>query len=220
MSQQINLFDPALRVRRSPLSLTTMTVAVAGVLVAQLAFYFYASRELVRAESIRDRMAAQLKDLQAQAAKLGAPASAVPNKTLQDEVTRLEARLKARQEVADRLQGTGVGRTEGHSRFLEALARQHVDGVWLTDISVGESGSEFVIRGRVLSADLLPGYIKKLSQEDALRGRQIGDMSIGAKPSPDTAGKNAAAPRTPASGGDPKSLEFRIGSAPRSETGG
>ena len=54
-------------------------------------------------------------------------------------------------------------------------------GVWLTGFSVGESGNDLQVRGRVLHPDLVPVYLRALSDEPVMRGRQVTELKLTAK---------------------------------------
>jgi len=178
MSQQINLFDPGLRTRRSPLSAATMAAAVAVLIAGMLGFHQFERRSLAQAEALRDKADTRVTELRAQLAAAGSQSRRDADKMLGDEIARVDARVKGWQDLLDRLRGAGIGNTEGHAGFIEALAREHADGVWLTGVAIGGAAGGFSIQGRALRPELLPGYLQLLSREAALRGKRIGDMKI------------------------------------------
>jgi Tfp pilus assembly protein PilN len=210
MSQQINLFDPSLRERRPPLDAATMAIAFVLVAGALLGFHQYALHRLKAAQAQAESASAQLKQLQAHLAQLGAAAKRAPSKTLQEDIDRAETTARNWQQLAGRLNGSGIGNTQGHARFLEALARQHADGVWLTDIAVSDGG-EFALRGRMLRPESLGGYIELLNREEALRGRAIGQLKIAEKEA--QAGNPGKGKRVPEDQAAVRFVEFSIGSA-------
>jgi Tfp pilus assembly protein PilN len=227
MSQQINLLDASLRTHRLPLDAATMAVALAVLVAVLLGYQQYAERQLAMAVAQRDSANAKSKELQARVTEIGAAAGRAPNKALQDEIARAEATAKNWQELLSRLNGTGIGNTEGHAKFLEALARQHAEGVWLTHIIAGDAGGgEFALEGRVVRPDLLAGYIQMLNREDALRGKAIGQLSVSEK-------TEAAAPAAQPGGiakqgskgpkdreSEVRYVEFSIGSASKAAEAG
>lgn len=178
MSQQINLFDPGLRTRRSPLTAGTMLLAFALLVAAMLGVHQFARRDLAQAEALRVSADSRATALRAQLTSAGSQSRRDADKALLEEIARVDARVNGWQELLERLRGAGIGNTEGHSGFLEALAREHAEGVWLTRVAIGGAAGGFTIQGRVLRPELLPGYIQLLSREEALRGRRIGDMKI------------------------------------------
>lgn len=228
MSQQINLFDPALRPRRSPLTAGTMVVAIALLLAGMIGVYQFARKDLARAEALRDGADSKAVALRAQLASGASQSRRDSGKALQDEIALVEARLKGWQGLRERLGGAGIGSTEGHAAFLEALAREHADGVWLTSVAIGGAGGGFTLQGRVLRPELLPGYIRLLSREQALRGRRIGDMKIiQSRQDPSRTGGGSAgdAPRPGSEQAPPETrrrdyVEFSIGTDAAPEGGG
>ena len=220
MSQQINLFDPSLRTRRPPLDAATMVIAFVVLVAALLGYQQYAKRQLIVVQAQAESANAQLKQLQARLTQLGATKPRAPNKALQDEIARAETTVRNWQQLVDRLKGTGIGNTQGHARFLEALARQHAEGVWLTSIAVSEAG-EFALQGRMVRPELLGGYIELLNREEALRGRAIGQLNIAEKEDArsESAGKGGKA----SPGGKAAAVrfvEFSIGSAAKAADAG
>lgn len=228
MSQQINLFDPGLRQRRSPLGAGTMAVVIAVLVAGMLGYQQLARRDLAQAEALRVSADSRATELRAQLASTGSQSRRDADKALLDEIARVDARVKGWQELLERLRGAGIGNTEGHAGFLEALAREHADGVWLTNVAIGGAAGGFTIQGRVLRPELLPGYIRLLSREQALRGRRIGDMKIiqpRQTPSNTGLGTVGAAPK-PGSEPSPPELrrqdyvEFSIGTDATADAGG
>lgn len=211
MSQQINLYNPALRTQAKPFSARAVAYALGAVAIGAVAISAYAFLNVRRAESIAADSARQLivqRERLVQAAKL---APQVRSKALEAEVARLEGDVKARQNVLAAL-GTGeLGNTTGFSQYMAALARQALPGVWLTGFKIGEGGNDFEVRGRALRPDLLPAYLKALNNEPMMRGRQVTELKLTAKSGAATA-PAAGSPAPPAAGPD-RFVEFTM-SAP------
>jgi len=228
MSQQINLFRVGLRKQRELPTTATVLAAVLLVIAGALGYRGYAGSEVEQLEHRIELADAGLKQMREQLARLGAgTAPAGPSKALLDEVVRAEARAKTRQDLIEALKGGGIGSAEGFSRYLAALAHQRAEGVWLTGVKVAGAGADFTIQGKVLRAELLPGYIRMLNSEEALRGKQIGQMNLLEKEqeAPAPAATAAAAAGVPGErpGGDrPRAryLEFTIGSGAAAGVGG
>lgn len=219
MSQQINLYDPGFRRRAQALSAATMLVAVVVTMAGMLAYAAYARQQVAQSEAQVEHVNAELKTMRERLAKALADAQRGQSKGLQDEVARAEARARNRQDLIEKLRGGALGNSQGFSKYLAALARQTTEGVWLTGVTVEGAAANFVIQGRMLRADLLPGYIRMLSREEALHGKQISEMKLAEQ----DAQPNAAAAKAPAVAGaaqDPQAersakpafVEFSIGS--------
>jgi len=193
MSRQINLFDESLRPRKPLLNAASMLLCFAVAAGGLAAYQQFASRQVAALEAQRTQAEAQRKDLQARLAQIGG-ASKAPDKALQDEIARTETQVRNWQQLLERLHGAGIGVTEGHAKMLESLARQHTEGVWLTDIKVGDAAAGFTLQGRALRPELVSRYLELLSREESLRGRAIGKLELSEKTEPTVSiGKSKAA---------------------------
>ncbi len=120
---------------------------------------------------------------------------------LEAEVKQLEADLKARQEAVALLQTPQHREDHGSfSPLFGALARQIVDGVWITGVAIGAQ-REIALSGRALSGERVPHYFQRLKNEPALRGHTFDQFEI----VPGTVVQGRAAPY----------IEFRLGVWPK-----
>lgn len=223
MSQQINLYTPILLKKQALFSSRTMMQGLTVVAIGMLAGYaslLYVSKGLkeqeVRAQQEFDMATAQFSSLglNAQGAAPG------PSKALEEEIVRLQLQRKQQSDLIDRLSGADVGNVEGFSKYLTALARQPLNGLWITGFSVGGSNDDIVIRGQALRPDLVPAYIRQLGREDVLRGRKMNELRVvavedAAKPAPAAVG--AAPAPSPGSTREPiqknRYVKFTLSSA-------
>lgn len=178
MSRQINLYSSAFRRQPTRFSAVWTVVAVVVIVAGMSAYYAWETQQLKASRLRRGEAAAQVKQLQEQIAALGKTVAKTTNKALEEQVAHAEGLLKSRQELFARLQSGEIGNREGYAAFLAALARQHLDGVWLTGIEVSGPSSDFVLEGRTVRSDLLPGFIKLLRNEGALKGKPIGTLAM------------------------------------------
>ncbi|MCA1856238.1 PilN domain-containing protein [Massilia oculi] len=198
MSQQINLFNPVFRRQKKIFALATMAQAM-GVLVLGVAgLAFYGQLQLAQLEREAALGAERLARKQA---SLGSVANEfAPRKKsaeLAAELAQAETQLAALQRISGVLERGELGDTSGYSEYLRALARQSLDGLWLTGLGISTGGREISIRGRALDPALVPTYIGRLTSEAALRGKAFAGMQISeAAPlqRPGTDGKDAAVP--------------------------
>jgi len=187
--QQINLYNPALEARRSALSFKG---AVAGWVVTAALVVAVAGYQTIRvraAEQQERELAAQLATAQAEALRLGsAMASRRSDSRFTEEIARLEAEIKGRQEVMQVLGSGGLGDTRGFSDHLKAFARQSFEGVWLTGLSIATAGRDIAVEGRALQAAYVPSYLKRLNGESAMQGHPFSELVI-QEPVPDPGAK-------------------------------
>lgn len=184
LSQQINLLDARFRRQKRQFSAATMALSVAAVLglaVAIQQLFAFQNRALERALAQTDTRVVQLRE---QVVRFAKEYTAQGSSTaLSDEAARLEAELRARRRLLGSMQ-TGAGDAAGFSPYLAALARQTMNGVWLTGVGIGsDSGAgTVVLTGRALDGELVPAYIRRLSREEAFAGRSVSELRMSARP--------------------------------------
>jgi len=179
VSQQINLYNPALLPPADVFSGQALVLALSGVLGLSLLVYGWAAWDASRLTAEQQAQQAQLATLQTDITRL-AQQSAVrkPSPQLTAELESVESLLAGRNEVMSVLKGGSLGDTQGVSEYFRAFARETLDGLWLTGFSIVGAGSEISIEGRALRAELVPGYIGKLRHEPLLRGHEFGTLSV------------------------------------------
>ncbi|GMR20977.1 MAG: hypothetical protein BMS9Abin36_1575 [Gammaproteobacteria bacterium] len=97
-------------------------------------------------------------------------ASRPRDRLLEQEVTRLQRLLQSRHRIQEMLQGVAFSNTDGFSKYFRSLARQHTQGLWLTDFAISGAAQKVTLGGRSSDAALVPEYLRKLSNEAALTG--------------------------------------------------
>jgi len=209
MTQQINLYNPALEPKVQILSGRRMVIALAAVGVICGLLWGLAGMDAARLVRAERAQAAQLTQLQAEMTALTQQvAERKPSTQLQEDLRTLEALLSARNEVMATLASGRLGDTRGVSEYLRAFARQSTEGVWLTGLRIAQGGNDIVIEGRALDADLVPVYLQRLRRESALRGHGFESLSV-SQPQASTA----------TSGPPPGYLEFRMATSDHDSAG-
>ena len=200
MSQQINLYNPALQPKVEILSGRRMAVALAAFAVACGLLWALAGLDAARLARAESAQGAQLARIQAEMTALTQQVTGrKPSAQLQEELRNLEALLGTRNQVMATLASGRLGDTRGVSEYLRAFARQSTEGVWLTGLRIAQGGNDIVIEGRTVDADLVPLYLQRLRRESALRGHGFESLSVS---------QPQAAPT--ANGPPPGYLEFRM----------
>lgn len=196
MTQQINLYDPALLRKRHLLSGATLAAAAAALLAVIGAWAVLARAQLATLEAEERALAPQVKALQDEMTALARQVGALkPDPRIEAELASARALLSLRGEVLDVLEKSVGGGATSFAEYLRALARQSVGGLWLTGFAVGEGGME--IRGRMTDPARLPEYIRRLNAERAFQGRAFAALRV----SPGQAAAPAGA--APAAGSPP-----------------
>lgn len=179
MSQQINLFNPIFLKKKKYFSANNMALALALVLGGSLAVVGYANMQVAQLHREAQAVTAQLASTQADLAKVNAQfATRQKSASLQEESQKVAAELQALQQVHDILKKGDFGDTRGYAEYLRAFARQSVDGLWLTGLSIRGAGTAIDIEGRAVRPELVPAYISRLGNEAVLKGKSFAALEM------------------------------------------
>jgi Tfp pilus assembly protein PilN len=184
VTQHINLYNPLFVKQVKPFSVRTMAHALGFIAVGLAGMYFYATLQAHSAERLATQVREQLELQRDQVAKLAKGPVPTRSQALEAEVARLESEVKARQTSLQALSTGELGNSAGFSEFLAAFGRQAISGVWLTGITIGDSGNDLKVQGRALRADLMPAFLRALSNEPIMRGRKVNEMKLASKAAP------------------------------------
>ena len=180
MSQQINLLSPLLR--QHPSSYRSAKLIACGLCAAVLlmiAAGIYEQSELHATESRARSIDRALRETQAEHDKvMNEQRAGGAGSAREAELSALAERLKDRLQIVDALRTGAVGTTTGFSSYMLAFSRQSVAGLWLTGFDISAGGREISMKGRALSADLVPVYLEHLKREAPMQGRSFGSMLI------------------------------------------
>lgn len=202
MSQQINLFDPALQRQYDPwtsqnlLRILLAILAVSAVLSAAATW-----RNLEQDRAILT-LAPELESARQEVKQLNEQlGNRKPDARLEAELNNARLRLDARSEVLEILRKGLAPEATTQADWLRGMARQVPTGLWLTAFSVNTDTEHLEIRGRTLDPALIPEYVRRLNAEKAFKGRTFAALQIaGNKPPADNRSSTAiAVPAAPTS---------------------
>jgi MSHA biogenesis protein MshI len=194
MSAQVNLVQVGMRKRRDILTLAQvvlLTLIVYLGLAGMAGWAWWQTTERQKAvaalEDETKKLKAQMDELTQKAAKA--------NPQLAAEIELLQVQVRRKDDMARLLEAKASGGKEGFSEYMQGLARQIPEGLWLTGIAINDGGGDVEIRGSLIDTAALPEYIHRLGNEPTFRGRVFSTLSMNRVTAP--AGKltgNAAAP--------------------------
>jgi hypothetical protein len=197
MSQQINLYDPALLKKRELLTAINVAAAALLLLVVVGAWGGMARARMAALDAESQVLAPQLKAMQDQMVALAKQVSeAKPNPLLENELAAARATLDLRGQVVAALKkGLGAD-SPSFAEYMRGFARQAQSGLWVTGFVIGDAGNTIEIRGRMTDAALLPDYIRRLNGEKAFQGRAFAALKVSAGQLAPVPGAPAPAPAT------------------------
>jgi hypothetical protein len=172
--QQINLYQDALRPAREYLALAQLCKA-AGILLLLLGLInlgqevitWRGEQQYVALDTEQVQLKKQLEQLQSEVQARAAENNAEKLKT---QLAQQDTQLQNKQQVLQMLTGRSVGNVAGFATQLSGLARQRIEGLWLTSLYIHDGGEKLNLSGSTSTADLLPKYLQRLALEPSFHG--------------------------------------------------
>jgi len=180
MAGQINLYDSGLERQRDWLALDYVAAGTALlaslVVIAGVAVRWDHDALMARSAANEQRLGVERAQMVPEDQDAG---ERRVDPLIEQEVARQRAQLVLHEKVLAALRGSAGGEDRvAYAEYMRGLARQSMDGLWLTGFRLAESGGGFEIHGRTLDPALLPGYIRKLNREPAFQGRAFAALKI------------------------------------------
>lgn len=171
MSQQINLYQAHFREDKLRLSAKTVLRSSAAAVVILLAIAGFQAWQILVLQRQVVSLEHQSALLKLQSADLGQKLTAGhADPALAERVKKMQDQLNSRQQLQSVLNDDLFDSGQGYSRYLIALARQHIAGLWLTGITLTGAGRDLSLRGETTEPGLVIRYLQNLSRETLLQG--------------------------------------------------
>jgi hypothetical protein len=190
MFQQINLYQPLFRNEHKLFDATTIAAALAIVAAGLLAIASYSWWRLAQLERQFHSVQAQESEQNGLVARANAMiAQGESQASIEARSKTLALELARRQQALRYLQGDGgqsdtMRASHGFAERMAALAREQVDGLWLTGAVFSSEADGFALTGEALRADLVPLYLQRLAGEAVLAGTKLQSIEIRQPKSP------------------------------------
>lgn len=179
MTQEINLYQVEEEQEEVLLSFRQIMKAAGGfgcILLFISAFMTYAA---LNQDSEISSLKSQERALKKGIAKVkqATPKDETREK-LKEEIAKLEKIKLIKQEMLNTLSRLQNSESYGYSRFMDALYRYTVTGIWFTNINVYGDGVRVALQGQTKNTDLIPILLKRLSYDDAFKGKTFEDFKV------------------------------------------
>lgn len=178
-NQQINLYQKQFHPVKEIMSvlhcliLLILTVIVFGVLGGLKYKQVQGVKEaIVKAEQDHQGLMTTLSDMAALTNKKRNEA------VKEEDISARADELKSRRELLANMTDGRYGNPLGFSDYLIALSRQHVQGSWITGLSVLQGGEQVSVAGSVLQPELAPLYLQKLANERVFSGKTFSILEL------------------------------------------
>lgn len=195
MSQQINLFNPIFLKQKKVFGAVPMLESLALILAGTVALTWYASYKVGQLERSAAAGKAVLAAREVMLTKAVAQFAPRPKSAaVAAGIAEADARLLALHEVEGVLRSGALGDRSGYAEYFRAFARQNVNGLWLTGLTIDGAGNGIGLQGKAMQPTLIPNYIARLTTEKIMHGRTFASLQIARPGAAAAAGGGAGAP--------------------------
>ncbi|MCK5387010.1 MAG: hypothetical protein KAJ39_07480 [Gammaproteobacteria bacterium] len=172
--QQVNLYRDELKTQKlnySALMLLQLSIIFIVVFSAVAGFRAFQLQQLQSNLVVKQQeqkvVMANLQNLQAEFSKRK------KDMTLTKRIVEKTKELSNKQKVLGILSQDEFGNTKGFIEHISGLARQRIEGLWLTQIRIAGGGTDVALHGTTSKPALLPKYLQRLSAEKAFAGTEF-----------------------------------------------
>lgn len=180
--QQINLYLPEFQPRREPVNARHMGLAVLAVLVIMILWSLWSASRSHELESRLDAERTELQAVQAQVEELSEQRPERRGASVEEQVAKLRDEVRRREQILRLITRQNLGNAEGFSRQLQTLARQSMDDLALSRISLLSGGNYVELAGRVEQPELVPVYLQRLRSEQSFSQVRFGVLDVAREP--------------------------------------
>lgn len=172
--QQVNLYRDELKTQKlkySALMLLQLSIILVVVFSAVAGFRAFQVQQqqlsFVAKQQKQKMVMANLQKLQSELS------SRKKDIALSRRITDKTKELANKQKVLGILSQDEFGNTKGFIEHISGLARQRIEGLWLTQIRIANGGTDIALHGLTSKSALLPKYLQRLSAEKAFTGTEF-----------------------------------------------
>jgi hypothetical protein len=169
INQQINLYHDRFQEKLVWVSAAQVAATLLLVVAVAAIWSFLLNSQLQQAEqrsqiikADRESMTTELTAANDEIARL------LKDNRLDQEIENTARQVSGRKKVLNFVDANRFGSGEGFSGYLVALSNLHVDEIWLSQIHLAENFVQ--IKGSSLSAEQIPGYFGRFSDEEVFQG--------------------------------------------------
>lgn len=179
MSQQINLYEERLWPRREFETGRNVALSFAVLLFLVVGAAVWVRGQADQASLALAAVQAEVRSAQEQMTLLSKKVSERKiSQVLQGELEATRNLFVARNEVLEYLDSGQLGTESGFAGVMLGFSHVAQNDVWLTGFSVRRGGQDIEIRGSLLDATRLPGYVQRLSAEPVFHGRRFAALDM------------------------------------------
>lgn len=172
--QQVNLYQDELKTKKlnySALMLVQLCIVLIAVLSLITGFsYYQVQQQQIKLLENQQKQKIAMAGLQKIQAELSLRKKDV---NLAKRIAERTKELANKQRVLNILSRDEFGNTKGFIEHVSGLARQRIEGLWLTQIRIANGGTNIALHGITTKAALVPKYLQRLSSEKIFAGTEF-----------------------------------------------
>lgn len=172
--QHLNFYDqldktvvPLFSAKRQALVIAFVAVIMVIIYAALLSNKMGISNELEQLQRQQQLVASELEQLQAKKSRLERDSD------LTAEISYLQNSIAFRRRLLVSIDPGDQSAENGFSAHLQGLARQHIKGMWFTEIQLQQGGRQLALMGETKAPEYVPRYVQKLTREEIFEGHQF-----------------------------------------------
>lgn len=172
IEQQINLYQDRFRDKRTIMSVAQLTTLLVIVVVTMTGYSLTLQSELDTAVAANISLMQQRESVADELNLASADLSRLLADTrMDDRIADASREIRARKKILDFVDQNQFGSGRGFSDYLISLSKLHIENVWLDEIKFAENYVR--IHGSSLSAELIPAYFARFSEESVFKGNRF-----------------------------------------------
>ncbi|HVF15291.1 MAG TPA: hypothetical protein VNA21_00200 [Steroidobacteraceae bacterium] len=179
MRQQINLYQPIFSEARKPLSAVAVVLVFAVVIAGLTGYSVYANMQLKQLQASVEALRSEQAEQDALLTATGEENAAREKPAAVDaRIKKLDRLIAERRSALKVLQSGAAGQASGFAARMEALARRHVEGLWIDKLVLSGTNGSMSLAGSTLDADTVPAYLRSLARDSVLSGTRFDEFVI------------------------------------------
>lgn len=179
MKLDINLYQDEFRTSFRPFGVSTLIVILALLLLGGAIWRVVIGLEARAAADQLDQRAAQMTQLREEIDELsGQLGSEEEKQRVQQRIERLRDGIARRERLLAEVSIENGAAGGLPSTYLEGVARQTGEGVWLNRLAVDHRTDHVEIRGHATDPALVPAFVGRLGEEPAFTGERFRRLTM------------------------------------------
>lgn len=191
MQQQINFYRSEFRKTHKNFSSGMLLMAGGAIVAAMLLGYGFTMYKAIGIEHELKTLSNQEKAAIERLENLQPSMNAMNgDQSWEERLEDARRALRDQQLVLGMVRDSSLGDIQGFSHHLTSLARQNIDGLWLSYIRLSMLGDNTILEGQALQADLVPAYLQSLAEEPPFATQRFTQFQIDRPEESDGSGKS------------------------------